>query len=160
MNTATSPTIDHATIWNAFLRMRNALASEIGRELSRETGLSEADFDVLSVLAEHPQESVRAMALRCGLDWEKSRLSHQLKRMEQRGLVAREVCVEDNRGSMIAITPLGRERVTVARELYARILQERVFGVLTAEQIRQFGEITGAIADGFPTMHQERAETA
>ena len=57
-------------------------------------------------------------ALRCGLEWEKSRLSHQLQRMEVRGLVTREDCAEDNRGSVIRVTNAGRKLAAEARHHY------------------------------------------
>ena len=67
--------------WQAYQRMRLQLNGRISRELYRSTGLSEADFDILFFLEESPDGSVRSIALRCGLEWEKSRLSHQLRRI-------------------------------------------------------------------------------
>ena len=87
-----------AAAWSSYQRMRARLSGQLNRELARKTGLSEADFEILAALTESPDQPVRALALRCGLEWEKSRLSHQLRRMEARGLVVREQCSEDNRG--------------------------------------------------------------
>src|SRR5256885_12142766 len=100
--------------WANYQRMRVRLTERINRELAHKTGLSEADFEILSALTESPDESVRALALRCGLEWEKSRLSHQLRRMEERGLITREECAEDNRGSVIRVTDAGRKRAAEA----------------------------------------------
>ena len=69
--------------------MRLLLNGTMNRELFRSTGLSEADFDILHFLEDSPGQSVRSIALRCGLEWEKSRLSHQLRRMQGRGLITR-----------------------------------------------------------------------
>ena len=96
-----------AAAWASYQRMRVRLTGRLNQELARKTGLSEADFEILSALTEAPDESVRALALRCGLEWEKSRLSHQLRRMEARGLITREECVEDNRGLVIRVTDAG-----------------------------------------------------
>src|SRR5258706_15926727 len=104
--------------WANYQRMRVRLTERINRQLTQKTGLSEADFEILSALTESPDESVRALALRCGLEWEKSRLSHQLRRMEERGLITREECVEDNRGSVIRVTDAGRKRAADARLHY------------------------------------------
>ena len=101
-------TATQTNAWTAFQRMRARLTGQINRELARETGLSEADFEILAALIARPDEPVRAISLRCGIDWEKSRLSHQLRRMEQRGLVIRGHCAEDNRGAMVRITEAGR----------------------------------------------------
>lgn len=134
-----------ATIWAAFQRMRTRLTGQLSRELARETGLSEADFEILVALVESPDESARSLALRCGLEWEKSRLSHQLRRMEQRGLVTRELCTEDNRSSVIRITAAGRALVCSARAQYDDAVRRYVFDVLTPDQIETLGDISAAI---------------
>lgn len=128
--------------------MRVRLAERINRELFRETGLSEADFDILTALIEYGDESVRAIALRCGLQWEKSRLSHQLRRMEERGLIAREACIEDNRGSMVRITPHGHELACKAKAVHDRALQQYLFEVLDEDQLRALEKITGTVLAG------------
>src|SRR5260370_13024479 len=102
--------------WTNYQRMRVRLNERINRELAQTAGLSEADFEILSALIESPNDSVRALALRCGLEWEKSRLSHQLRRMEERGLVTRLDCAEDNRGSVIRVTEAGHILVTDGKE--------------------------------------------
>src|SRR5260221_1623635 len=94
-------------VWANYQRMRVRLTERINRELAQKAGLSEADFEILSALIESPNESVRALALRCGLEWEKSRLSHQLRRMEERGLITCQVGSEDKRDSMIHVTEAG-----------------------------------------------------
>jgi DNA-binding MarR family transcriptional regulator len=136
--------------WTSYQRMRVQLAGVISRELTRETGLSEADYEILTALLENSDKSVRAMALRCGLSWEKSRLSHQLKRMEQRGLVAREECVEDNRGTLIRVTDLGRERAEAARRIHDGLVQRYIGDVLTAEQMDELGAIAEAVLARLP----------
>src|SRR5262245_953385 len=104
-----------AAIWASYQRMRLRLSERLNRELAQATGLSEADFEILVALTETPDDSVRALALRCGLEWEKSRLSHQLRRMEQRGLLTREDCAEDNRGTIIRVTDEGRRLAEEAK---------------------------------------------
>src|SRR3954465_15870251 len=96
-------------VWTNYQRMRVRLTERVNRELAQNTGLSEADFEILSALIESPNESVRALALRCGLEWEKSRLSHQLRRMEERDLITRLECAEDNRSTVIRVTEVGRK---------------------------------------------------
>src|SRR3954470_14186863 len=112
--------------WTNYQRMRVRLTERVNRELAQNTGLSEADFEILSALTEMPDESVRALALRCGLEWEKSRLSHQLRRMESRGLILREECIEDNRGSVIRVTEAGQKLTAEARLHYEHAVQRYV----------------------------------
>lgn len=135
----------HMTSWDSYQQMRVRLAERLNRELARETGLSEADFDILYALTQSGGESVRALALRCGLGWEKSRLSHQLRRMEQRGLVSRELCTEDNRGLVIRVTEVGHKLACEARQVHEQAVQRYVGDVLTTEQLHSLGTIAEAV---------------
>lgn len=134
-----------ATAWSSYQRMRVLLAGRINRELSHKTGLSEADYEILIALTESADDSVRALALRCGLDWEKSRLSHQLKRMEARGLVMREECLEDNRGTVIRVTDAGRKIAADARVYYEEAVRRYFIDVLTDEQLAALGAIAETV---------------
>lgn len=131
--------------WSAYQRMRARLTSRISRELVQATGLSDADYDILMAIGESESGSVRALALRCGLDWEKSRLSHQLRRMEERGLVAREDCAEDSRGSVVRITPEGRVVAATAREVREASIRQHFTDALTPEQLEQLEAIAVAV---------------
>ena len=131
--------------WTRFQRMHARLTDRLNREIARETGLSQADFEILCALIQQPDTPVRALALRCGIEWEKSRLSHQLRRMEQRNLVTREVCDEDNRSILIRVTPTGRSLAEAARHLYDRALTHYVADSLTADQIDALDEISESI---------------
>lgn len=140
--------------WDSYQRMRVRLAGRVNRELSQRTGLSEPDFEVLNALAEAQTESVRALELRCGLEWEKSRLSHQLRRMEQRGLVVRSECAEDNRGSVVTLTSAGRAIVEEARHVNDEAVRRYVIDRLTPEQTRQLGLISDLILEGITEAHR------
>lgn len=141
----TTITSTQTAAWENYQRMRVLLTGRINRELARQTGLSEADYEILTALTQTEAESVRAMALRCGLAWEKSRLSHQLRRMEERGLVVREDCVEDNRGSVVRVTEAGRKLAAEARVHYEQAVQQYVFDVLTPEQLEALGSIAETV---------------
>jgi len=131
--------------WTRFQRMHARLTDRLNREIARETGLSQADFEILCALIQQPDTPVRAFALRCGLEWEKSRLSHQLRRMEQRGLITRETCEEDNRSILIRVTPTGRSLAEAARHYYDGALRSYVADALTNEQIDALNAISAAI---------------
>ena len=122
-------TADVSAAWQAYQRMRLQLNGRINRELSRSTGLSEADFDILFLLEQSQEGTMRSIALRCGLEWEKSRLSHQLRRMEQRGLITK------NAGAVIELTERGREQIAAARACHEAAVRRYFGDVLTAEQL-------------------------
>jgi DNA-binding MarR family transcriptional regulator len=137
-----------AASWASYQRMRARLAGRLGRELARDAGVSDADYEILWALLEAPEDSVRALALRCGLEWEKSRLSHQLRRMEERGLVTRRDCSVDNRGTDVSITDAGRTLAIQARVRHDEAVQRYVVDALTDEQLEQLTAISEAIVAG------------
>jgi DNA-binding MarR family transcriptional regulator len=142
------------SVWSSYQRMRLRLAERLNRELTRETGLSEPDYEILAYLAETPDAPVRALALRCGLEWEKSRLSHQLRRMEQRGLVTREPCVEDNRGFVVRITAEGRRLAEQGGRVHEDAVRRYVRDALSPEQLDTLGVIADAILAGLEEAHR------
>lgn len=150
VRTSTAP----ASPWVSYQRMRIRLTSRINRELFEKTGLSEADCEVLLSLVESPDESVRDLALRCGLEWEKSRLSHQLRRMEQRGLVERGTCSEDGRGSTVTLTAKGRSAAQAGRKVQEDAVRRFVSNALTPEQYHQLGVIAETILAATEEPHQ------
>src|SRR5437868_13697455 len=99
--------------WRRYRRMRALLDLQLSRDLARE-GLSEPDYDVLSTLSEAEGHRWRVNEFARRLLWDQSRLSHQLSRMEKRGLVAREDCPSDRRGAVVILTDAGRRALEVA----------------------------------------------
>jgi DNA-binding MarR family transcriptional regulator len=140
----TGPLTEHqASAWASYQRMRARLSGRLGRELMRETGLSEADYEILTAVVDSPDGSVRSLALRCGLEWEKSRLSHQLRRMTERGLIVREECPEDSRGFIVRASEEGRAAAEAARLHHETAVRRYVTDVLSAEQL----DLLASIAD-------------
>lgn len=125
--------------------MRARLSERVSRELARSTGLSEADYEILVALTDSPEQTMRARALRCRLEWEKSRLSHQVRRMEQRGLIRREDCPEDNRGAVVRVTDAGRTLAAQARLVSDAAVRRYVGDVLSAEQLAALGAIAETV---------------
>jgi DNA-binding MarR family transcriptional regulator len=105
---------DEQRAWRGYRRMRALLDLQLARDLMRDSGLSEADYDVLSTLGETDGHRMRLTELAAHMLWSKSRLSHHIGRMEQRGLVAREPCDNDGRGSMVALTASGSGAIDAA----------------------------------------------
>src|SRR5262245_25189707 len=93
--------------WLGYRRMRLLLDLQLGRDLMSQSGLSEPDYDVLSNLSEAPEQRMRLTDLAAHMRWSKSRLSHHITRMQQRGLVERQECADDGRGSMLVLTRAG-----------------------------------------------------
>ncbi len=140
-------TAAEARAWRALQQLNAPLAAVLNRQLLRDSALSTADYQVLVVLSETPGGVLRAGELGRATGWEKSRLSHHLKRMEARRLVERRDCATDGRGLMVAITEVGRAAIEDAAPGHVAAVREYVIDVLTPEQIdvlAQIGEAVGA----------------
>jgi DNA-binding MarR family transcriptional regulator len=124
-----------ARAWRGYTRMRVQLDARLARELARHSGLSDPDYSVLVNLSEAPQGRLRAFELGRALQWEKSRLSHHLKRMGKRGLVAREDCESDARGSFVVITPEGRAAIEAAAPAHVEDVRRHLIDVLDDHQL-------------------------
>jgi DNA-binding MarR family transcriptional regulator len=137
--------------WRAYLDMTAKLSARLNREMQEHSGISIADFSVLVQLSEHPGERLRVLELARALGWEKSRLSHQLSRMQQRGLVERSNCSEDRRGAWIVLTGKGRETVVAAAPRHVESVRRYVFDELSRDQIAALGTIARTVADVLET---------
>ncbi|GAA1387179.1 MarR family transcriptional regulator [Pseudonocardia kongjuensis] len=133
------------TTWRGYLRMQARLQAELHRRLQAESGLSIADFDVLVALTDRPDERVRVLELATSLEWEKSRLSHHLARMQRRGLITREECDDDGRGNFVVLTDQGRTAIERAAPGHVESVRELVFDTLTDDDVDALARITGAV---------------
>jgi DNA-binding MarR family transcriptional regulator len=129
--------------WRSYLRMAGRLSAHLNRQLQSDSDLSLADFDVLVHLTDVPERRLRVVELARELEWEKSRLSHHVARMERRGLVRREECEDDGRGSYIVLTPAGLAAIEGAAPGHVETVRSVVFDALTPEQV----DVLGAVAD-------------
>lgn len=121
--------------WRALQFMQMRLESELARQLARESGLSYPDCLVLIALTDHPDGRLRLFELGAALSWEKSRLSHQVARMADRGLVKKQKCDADRRGAYVAVTRKGRREIEAAAPGHVAMVRQLFVDVLTPEQL-------------------------
>lgn len=129
-----------AEVWATYRRLRRELQRAQDQQLQRDSGLSAADYALLAPLSEAPEGVLRAKDLGAEVGWERSRLSHQISRMEKRGLVTREACPDDARGSMVRLTRRGRDMVEAAAPQHVELVRRLFFDPFTAAEIDVFGE--------------------
>jgi DNA-binding MarR family transcriptional regulator len=139
---------DQQRAWRAFLTMQGKLNARLNRQLQDDSGLSLADFDVLVHLTDVPGARRRVTELATALTWEKSRLSHQVARMERRGLVAREDCADDRRGAFVVLTDEGRKAIEEAAPPHVDTVRELVFDHLDPVDVASLASISERILDG------------
>ncbi|WP_030199860.1 MarR family winged helix-turn-helix transcriptional regulator [Streptomyces sp. NRRL S-87] len=132
--------------WYAWRRMFPLVNAEISRDLGTDSGLSEADYDVLSVLSETPGDRMRVTGLAALMQWSRSRLSHHLTRMEQRGLVRREEVTADGRGAEVVLTDAGVAAIQAAAPLHVESVRRHLIDHLTPEELATLADLGQAIA--------------
>lgn len=133
--------------WRSYLQMHGQLLARLNRQLQADSGLSLADYEVLVTLSEVPAGHLRPFELQRVLQWEQSRLSHQLRRMEHRGLVGREGCTDDGRGAFIALTDAGRRTIEAAAPGHVDAVRRLFFDGLTRDQITMLGQLSAQVLD-------------
>src|SRR5262245_29441039 len=122
-------------VWRAYIRMNQELYARLGNLLATEEGMSAADYAVLVPLSEAPDGVLRARDLGAEIGWDRSRLSHHVARMEKRGLVVRQECEEDARGSMVRLTRAGRKAIEGAAPAHAEAVHEHFFDLLSKREL-------------------------
>jgi len=133
--------------WRGFHDLRTQLLSRLARQLQQDSGLSEADFEVLVTVSEAPAQRIRAVELGRRLGWEKSRLSKQVTRMEARGLVQREDCRPPSRGADVVLTAEGKKVIRAAAPLQVVEIRRLFIDLLTPEQLDTLAVISQVVVD-------------
>jgi DNA-binding MarR family transcriptional regulator len=121
--------------WRSFVHAHHQLLLRLRRHLLQDSGLSEADYEILAVLSEHPIERMPAQELCTLLQWEKSRLSHQVRGMEKRGLVVREPNPADARSAMICLLPAGRWAIEDAAPQHVHNVRRHFIDLFTPAEL-------------------------
>lgn len=123
--------------WRAFALMSRRVTSAVDATLQREAGVSSPDFEIMDALSNADRERARAKDLAEMLSWEKSRISHQVSRMVDRGLVVRSDCDDDLRVTWVTLTPEGRLAHQRALPHYAHAVRDQYLRHMSEDQAVQ-----------------------
>jgi DNA-binding MarR family transcriptional regulator len=137
---------DQQRTWRAFLEASQRLYDELDRELLRDVGMPLAYYQILAMLSEAPQRTLRMSELADRTWSSRSRLSHAVDRLEDRGWVIRSSCPSDKRGSFAVLTDAGMAVLEAAAPSHVESVRRHVFDLLSAEQVDQLGAIARTIA--------------
>ena len=121
--------------WRALQLMQMHLDAELARQLAADSGLSYPDYLVLIALTDEHEGRLRLFELGRVLGWEKSRLSHHVARMAERGLVAKERCDSDHRGAYVAVTNEGRNEIASAAPSHVKAVRRLFIDRLTGDEL-------------------------
>jgi DNA-binding MarR family transcriptional regulator len=132
-----SPWLDagQRRVWLAWIRLQLRMTYEINRQLQAESALSMADYDVLAGLTDTRDGRMPVSALANHLGWERSRVSHHVKRMAARGLVATAPAAADRRVTEVAVTEEGRDVLGRAAPGHAALVKSLFFGDLPEAEL-------------------------
>jgi len=133
--------------WRAYQRMQGQLAARLNRQLQADAGLSLADYEVLVVLTDAETGYLRPFELQRSLQWEQSRLSHHLTRMQRRGLIERRECTDDGRGAFIVLTEIGRKTIEAVAPGHVDAVRRLFFDVLSAGDVEALERLATRVLD-------------
>jgi DNA-binding MarR family transcriptional regulator len=138
-------TASEFAVWRAWVDTTTELRRILGAQLLQESSLSPADYQVLLALGEADGRRLRSSELAASIDWERSRLSHHLGRMERRGLIRRDDCATDSRGAEVSLTDDGARMFRSATAPHMRAIKKHFADALTPEQFEALADILQAL---------------
>ena len=127
-------TEDEQHAWGAYIRLAKMLMRQLDRDL-HPFGLSTNDYEILVELSEAPGNRLRMTELADLTAQSRSRLSHQISRMEIRGLVRRESCPGDKRGTFAVVTPCGLATIERVAPSHVDSVRQHFVDHLTPAQL-------------------------
>jgi len=136
---------DEQKAWRSYLLMHKTLETHMERHLQREFGLSKSDFEILVNLSESKTGRMRAFELGEATQWEKSRMSHHLTRMEKRGLIQKVAC--DARYPEITITEAGMAAIKACAPAHAARIREFFVDVFGPDRMAVLGEVSDEVVE-------------
>ena len=152
--TSTTPPIeprwlddDEQRAWRAFLRAAAGVDEALDRQLQREAGMPHAYYQVLAMLSEVPDRTLRMSELAGRTTSSASRLSHAVARLEEKGWVRRDKHPTDRRGALAVLTDDGWDALVAAAPGHVAAVRAAVFDRLEPAQVRQLREISERLAD-------------
>ena len=139
-------TVAELAVWRSLVDTTAELRRILGAEL-QDLNLSPGDYQVLLALSEAQGRRLRSSQLAEIIDWERSRLSHHLKRMEQRGLIRRHDCATDSRGAEVSLTADGARLFRGATVPHMRAIKKYFADALTPEQFEALADVLHSLQD-------------
>jgi DNA-binding MarR family transcriptional regulator len=138
-------TPDEQRAWRAYVAATHLLEDALDRQLQQDAGMPHLYYSILATLSEAPERRLRMTELAEALKITRSRLTYAVARLEKDGLVAREGCPSDRRGSIAALTGQGMTVLESAAPGHVETVRRRLFDRLTPEQVGQLEQICTAI---------------
>ncbi|MHA6624314.1 MarR family winged helix-turn-helix transcriptional regulator [Pseudonocardia sichuanensis] len=134
--------------WLAYVAATSLLEGALDRQLQRDSGMPHAYYQILAMLSEVPDRTLRMSELAAITQSSQSRLSHAVARLERNGWVRRKPCPDDRRSTFAQLTEEGFEALAAAAPGHVRTVRQHLFDRLAPEQVGQLREICRAVLGG------------
>lgn len=134
---------DEWATWRSFRRMAEIISGRIVQDITRATDLSSADFVVLMEIDKAKDGYRRQRDLQAYLEWDKTRLSHQLTRMAGRNLIER--CHDGENVLIIRMTSEGRQQLAIARPVHAESVRKNFLDHVSPDDLMKLQEVTSKL---------------
>jgi DNA-binding MarR family transcriptional regulator len=132
---------DEQKAWRAWLYSTQLLTERLNAELQHDTGIPHAYYEILVQLSETPGRMMRMSELADRCLSSRSRLSHAVSRLEERGWIRRQVCEEDGRGQLAVLTDEGFAALEAAAPVHVESVRRHLFDQLSKDQIAAMRDI-------------------
>ncbi|WP_323097486.1 MarR family winged helix-turn-helix transcriptional regulator [Intrasporangium sp. YIM S08009] len=136
---------DELVAWKRLVAVVELLPGVLDTQLRRDSGLTHFEYFVLAMLSEAPERTLRMTYLAQRTNATLTRLSHVVRRLEDRSLVERFPCPEDGRATNARLTDAGRDAVVAAAPGHVATVRAEVIDALTPEQVGHLSQITEAL---------------
>jgi DNA-binding MarR family transcriptional regulator len=136
---------DEQQAWRTFLNACRMLFGAVEGQLQQDSGIPHGYYEILVRLSEAPGRALRMSQLAEASTSSKSRLSHAVARLEERGWIERTICPTDRRGQVARLTDQGFAVLEAAAPGHVEEVRRLVFDHLSPEQVEQLGTISAAI---------------
>ena len=150
MSTTRWLTAEEQRAWRLFVQACGSVFAATDAQLVRDSGIPHGYYEILVHLSEAPGKALRMTQLARASTYSKSRLSHAVARLEDRGWVQRRECPTDRRGQIAQLTDEGFAALAAAAPGHVGQVRKSLIDVLTPRQLRQLAEISAAIAAAAP----------
>lgn len=140
-----SPTVAELAVWRDYVETAEALRQALASGLQSTSGVSPGDYAVLLALSEADNHRLRSSLLAEQIGWQRSRLSHHIGRMEDRGLIRRHRSGHDSRGAEVELTDDGARTFRSSSAPHLRLVHQLFIEALTPEELEAAGVVASSL---------------
>ena len=146
--------------WRAYLEATTLLFDALDRQLQRDSTMPHAYYEILVRLSEAPGRSMRMSELADATRSSRSRLSHAVARLEERGWLQRVECPTDKRGQIAVLTDVGFAALEEAAPGHVAAVRRHLIDRLTRQQVAQLVRIGSVVVAGLESPECRAARAA